>query len=278
MLLIQFLRLFILFPVHRGYNGSMVVKVTDMNKRPLWKLYLVLAAVGLVAGVSLLYWQLSHPAPINRQTYVQAAQDFLQQLDHEGLVLARQVAPTTGGDAFLFIMTPENTGEISNAEVEMLTELIVYSASTFGNSGGLHADDISITFQAPISHIFILVSRPDGFPDPIGGISEFTLTDSEAGIGWSVINLQGPEKQLGREFTIDWATIQAVCLAYSAYQYENADPICNVISANAAAGWASIDRSAAESFLAGGSTGLEYLGSQDFEFRFIDFVYEEFSR
>lgn len=69
-----------------------------------------------------------------------------------------------------------------------------------------------------------------------------------------------------------------LCACYSAYQYENAAPICNVISDNAAAGWASIDRSAAESFLAGGSTGLEYLGSQDFEFRLIDFVYEEFSR
>jgi hypothetical protein len=70
----------------------------------------------------------------------------------------------------------------------------------------------------------------------------------------SIINLAGPKKNGRQDYANAWSTIQAVCLAF-AINVEDPDPICNIISANAAAAWAGINASEAEKMIAAyGST------------------------
>ena len=83
-------------------------------------------------------------------------------------------------------------------------------------------------------------------------------------------------KNGSQEFANAWSVVQAICLAYAGGFQDN-DPVCNIISANAAAGWAGMEKqSAADLINSYGMTDLAYLGSRDYRYRFIDFVYEEF--
>jgi hypothetical protein len=94
----------------------------------------------------------------------------------------------------------------------------------------------------------------------------------------SLVNLAGPTKNGNQEFSNAWSVIQAICLAYAGDD-QDSDSVCNVISANAAAGWVGMEeQSAADLINSYGMTDLGYLGSRDYEYRFIDFVYQEFIR
>jgi hypothetical protein len=94
----------------------------------------------------------------------------------------------------------------------------------------------------------------------------------------SLINLAGPPKSEQQDFGNAWAVIQAICIAYAG-DFPDVDPVCNIISANAAAGWVGIEQEqAAETINSYGSTQLGYLGNRDYQYRFIDFVYNEFTR
>jgi hypothetical protein len=94
----------------------------------------------------------------------------------------------------------------------------------------------------------------------------------------SLVNLAGPAKNENLEFSNAWSVIQAICLAYAG-GYQDSDPVCNIISANAAAGWVGIEKKSASDLINSyGMTDLGYLGSRDYQYRFIDFVHEEFAR
>ena len=92
----------------------------------------------------------------------------------------------------------------------------------------------------------------------------------------SLINLAGPPKNGRQDFANAWFTIQAVCLAYAG-DFVDSDPVCNIISANAAAGWVGMEEEKAAEIINGyGRTDLAYLGNKDYRYRFIDFVYQDF--
>ena len=94
----------------------------------------------------------------------------------------------------------------------------------------------------------------------------------------SLVNLAGPPKSGHQDLGNAWAVIQAICIAYAG-DFPDVDPVCNVISANAAVGWVGIEQEqAAEIINNYGSTQLGYLGNRDYQYRFINFVYNEFVR
>jgi hypothetical protein len=85
-------------------------------------------------------------------------------------------------------------------------------------------------------------------------------------------------KNGSQEFANAWSVVQAICLAYAGIFQDN-DPVCNIISANAAAAWVGMEQEpAADLINSYGMTDLGYLGSKDYRYRFIDFVYQEFVR
>jgi len=231
----------------------------------------------LVLSVSL-FLLINTPQKTNR-AYGEALRDYAAQLQDDGLTAVNQISPNEGGEAFITVLLPD-TGEVTEQEAEDLTELIVYSANVFEKRDGFRSDDIFITFQRPVNQQIIFVSRPAGLPAPLGLIGEMTITSAERpGFVLSIVNLSGTPKALGRAYTTAWIVIQSVCLGYATWQEQDADPVCNILSANAAAGWVGIDRDVAKNWLnTGGSTDLGYLGSNDYQFRFIDFVFDEFVR
>ena len=92
----------------------------------------------------------------------------------------------------------------------------------------------------------------------------------------SIINLAGPAKNGSQEFANASSVVQSICLAYAG-DFQDSDPVCNIISANAAAGWVGMEgKQAADIINSYGMTTLSYLGSKDYRYRFIEFVYDEF--
>jgi hypothetical protein len=111
-------------------------------------------------------------------------------------------------------------------------------------------------------------------------MGEMTVTSpDQPGVALSIMNLAGTPKTFGRVYTTAWSTIQALCLGYASWQNPAADSTCNIFSANTVAGWAGVDRDVAKNWLnSGGSTDLEYLGNDDHQYRYIDFVFDQFTR
>jgi hypothetical protein len=64
------------------------------------------------------------------------------------------------------MMVP-NTGDVTDQDMEDLTELIIFSAPVFESRGGFRSDDIFVTFQRPVDQQIIFVSCPDGLPAPL---------------------------------------------------------------------------------------------------------------
>ncbi len=244
------------------------------------KLVIILSITGIILLVSVVLVILLTKAPQEpNSAYAQTLSSYISELQNSGLlVVEKQIHPSDGGDPFIDILAP--AGEVSNDQINYLVDLIIRGAEVFENHKGLRSDDIFMAFERPAYQQIIFVSRPGGLPSPIGMINEATITlNDRPGVVFSVVNLEGELKTPGREFTIAWATLQAVCLGYGTGQSEDADPICNIISANAAAAWVGMARDHAMEWLnSGGSTDLAYLGSEDYQFRFIDFVFDEFVR
>jgi hypothetical protein len=148
----------------------------------------------------------------------------------------------------------------------------------FDSGGGLRHDDIDIPFHRPKEQTILLIKRhnvPELLSADIYG--EVTISIDKTYFR-SLINLAGPSKNGSQEFADAWSVIQAICLAYAG-DYQDSDPVCNIISANAAAGWVGIEQKPATGLINSyGMTDLGYLGSRDYQYRFIDFVYKEFVR
>lgn len=238
--------------------------------------------ISVTAGILILAVSLillgKAPQKTNR-TYAEAALDYAAQLKENGLVAVKQIDLNDGSEAFITLLVP-GTGEVTPQDIEQVTELTQFTVEVFENHKGLRSDDISIAFQRPTDQKIIFVSRPDGLPAPLGFMGEMTVTSpDQPGVALSIVNLAGTPKTPGRAYTTAWSTIQALCLGYGSWQNQAADSTCNIISANAAAGWTGVDRDVAKNWLnVGGSTDLEYLGRADYQYRFIDFVFDQFSR
>ena len=94
----------------------------------------------------------------------------------------------------------------------------------------------------------------------------------------SLVNLVGPAKNGRQDYANAWSIIEAICLAFIG-KVTDSDPVCNIISANVAAGWVEMEQQDAAKIIRDhGSAHLKYLGNQGYQYRFIDFVYNEFVR
>jgi len=209
--------------------------------------------------------------------HTQAFMSFITQLEGEGLEPAKEIR-VEESKPFVFILRPQYTLEVSDEDVQNVTDLALHAVQVFESRGGLHVDDINIAFHRPVEQKVLLVKRPD-MPELLSADIYNEVTVSiDTSYFMSLVNLAGPPKSERQDFGNAWAVIQAICIAYAG-NFLDVDPVCNVISANAAAGWVGIEQEqAAETINGYGSTQLGYLGNRDYQYRFIDFVYKEFVR
>ncbi len=211
-----------------------------------------------------------------RDEYTEAFITYVRQLEHDGLATAKEIR-VEDSQPFIFILKPQSK-EIADEDVKNVTELALRTVSVFDSAGGLKHDDIDIAFHRPTEQKILLIKRrnmPELLSADIYG--EVTISIDKTYFR-SLVNLAGPAKNGSQEFANAWSIVQAICLAYAG-DFEDSDPVCNIISANAAAGWVGMDgKSAADLINSYGMTDLGYLGSKDYRYRFIDFVYGEFIR
>ncbi len=203
--------------------------------------------------------------------------NYVAQLEQEGLEPVKEIR-VEESRPFVFILRPQSTLEVTDEDVQNVTELALYTVKVFEGRGGLHADDIEIAFHRPVEQKILLIKRLD-MPDLLSANIYNEITVSiDTSYFTSLVNLAGPPKSGRQDFGNAWAVIQAICIAYAG-DFPDVDPVCNIISANAAAGWTGIEQEqAAEIINSYGSTQLGYLGNKDYQYQFINFVYEEFVR
>ena len=206
--------------------------------------------------------------------YAEAFIAFVKQLDQEGLTTVKELR-IEEDQPFIFILKPLSN-EIKDEEVRNVTDLALRTVSVFDSAGGLKHDDIDIAFHRPTEQKILLIKRrnmPELLSPDIYG--EMTISVDKTYFR-SLVNLAGPVKNGNQEFSNAWSVVQAICLAYAG-NFQDNDPVCNIISANAAAGWVGMEQKpAADLINSYGMTELSYLGSKDYRYRFIDFVYEAF--
>jgi hypothetical protein len=208
--------------------------------------------------------------------YTEAFMTYMRQLDREGLTTVKEIR-IEKSTPFIFILKPQSN-EITDEDIKNVTDLALLTISVLDSAGGLKYDDIDIAFHRPTEQKILLISRrnmPELLSADIYG--EMTVSVDKTYF-MSLVNLAGPIKNGSQEFTNAWSVIQAICLAYAG-DFQDNDPVCNIISANAAAGWVGIEQKTAANLISSyGMTDLGYLGSKDYQYRFIDFVYKEFLR
>lgn len=201
--------------------------------------------------------------------YIEAFITFVKQLEQEGLITAKEIR-VENSQPFVFILKSQ---EITDEDVKNIVELAVRTVSAFESGGGLKHDDIDIAFRRPVQQKILLIKRRN-MPELLSA-SEATVVIDQTNF-MSLVNLAGPIKSNSQEFGNSWAVVQAICLAYGA-SHEDSDAICNIVSANASAAWVGMDeKQAAQLINDYGMTHLDYLGSKDYRYRFIDFVYRAF--
>jgi hypothetical protein len=206
--------------------------------------------------------------------YSEAFITYTEQLNQEGLIAVKEIR-VKDSQPFIFILKSQ-TQEVTDENVKDITELALGTVSVFESGKGLKHDDIDIAFHRPVEQKIVIINRRD-LPELLSADTYREMTVSmDKGYFTSLINLGGPTKNGNQDFSTAWSLIQAVCLAYAG-GYQDSDPVCNIISANAAAGWVGIEeQEAAKMINSYGMTELSYLGSKDYRYRFIDFVYQEF--
>lgn len=211
-----------------------------------------------------------------QEEYVEAFLSYAKQLEQEGLSAAKEIR-VEESQPFIFILKPQ-TQEVTDGDIDNVTELALRAVSVFDSAGGLKHNDIDIAFHRPTEQQILLIKRHD-MPELLSAeiYGEVTISNDKTYFR-SLVNLAGPTKNGNQQFANAWSVIQAICLAYTG-DFQDSDPICNIISANAAAGWVGMEKqSAADLINSYGMTDLSYLGSKDYRYRFIDFVFEEFDR
>jgi len=250
--------------------------------RKIFVFIFILILALLVIGLAL--QQLSLIPPVSKSNiistpeqneYAQAFITYVSQLRQEGLTNVKEIR-VEGSQPFIFILAPQKSREITDEDVRNATELILRTVSVFESRGGLRDDDIDIAFNRPMEQKILLIRRSD-MPEPLSAdiYGEMTVAIDKSDFT-SMINLAGPSKNGRQDFADAWSFVQAICLAYAG-DFQDRDPVCNIISANAAAGWVGMaEKEAAEIINSYGVTELGYLGNKDYQYRFINFVYQEF--
>ncbi len=211
-----------------------------------------------------------------QEKHAEAFMTYMKQLEQEGLTTAKEIR-VKESQPFIFILKPQSQ-EITGEDIENVTELALHTVNVFDSGAGLKHDDIDVAFRRPAEQQILLIKRSN-MPELLSAdaYGEMTISVDKTYFR-SLVNLAGPVKNGGQEFTNAWSVAQAICLAYAG-DFQDSDPVCNIIAANAAAGWVGMDgKSAADLINSYGMTDLGYLGSKDYRYRFIDFVYGEFIR
>lgn len=209
-----------------------------------------------------------------QEKHAEAFMSYMKLLEEEGLTAVKEIS-VKESQPFIFILMPQSP-EITDGEIDKVTDLAVRTVSLFDSGGGLKHDDIGIAFQRPTEQKIVLIKRSN-MPELLSAdiYGEMTISVDKTYFR-SFVNLVGPIKNGNQEFTNAWSVVQAICLAYSG-DFEDSDPVCNIISANAAAGWVGMEQTHAVDIINNyGMTDLGYLGSKDYQYRFIDFVYDAF--
>jgi hypothetical protein len=209
-----------------------------------------------------------------QEKYADAFMSYMKQVEQEGVTAVKEIR-VEESQPFIFILKPESD-EITDEEVENVTELALRTVSVFDSTGGLKHDDIEVAFHRPTEQKILLIKRRD-MPELLSAdtYGELTIAVDQTYFR-SLVNLAGPVKNGNPEFTNAWSVVQAICLAYAG-DFQDSDPVCNIISANAAAGWVGMEEKNARDLINNyGMTDLGYLGSKDYRYRFIEFVYEAF--
>jgi hypothetical protein len=248
-----------------------------------WKIpYLKTLIIFLIIGVASLAWSAAQGGAtfiINtpaQEKHAEAFMTYMKQLKQEGLATAKEIR-VKGSRPFIFILKPQSQ-EITGEDIENVTELATRTVSVFDSGGGLKHDDIDVAFRRPAEQQILLIKRRN-MPELLSAdvYGELTIAVDKTYFR-SLVNLAGPVKNGNQEFTNAWSVVQAICLAYAG-DFQESDPVCNIISVNAAAGWVGMDaKSAADLINSYGMTDLGYLDSKDYRYRFIDFVYQAFVR
>ena len=246
-----------------------------------WKiLFLKTLIIVFIIGVALLAWSaaqggstfvISTPA---QEKHAEAFMNYMKQLEQEGLATAKEIR-VKESQPFIFILKPQSQ-EITDEDIENVTELAIRTVSVFDSGGGLKHDDIDVAFRRPAEQQIILINRRN-MPELLSAdvYGELTISVDKTYFR-SLVNLAGPVKNGSQEFTNAWSVVQAICLAYAG-DFQDSDPVCNIVSANAAAGWVGMEQKTAADLINGyGMTDLGYLGSKDYQYRFIEFVYQAF--
>jgi hypothetical protein len=211
-----------------------------------------------------------------QEKHAEAFLNYMKILEAEGLTTVKEIS-VKKSQPFIFILEPQSQ-EITDEEVVNVTDLAVHTVSLFDSGGGLKHDDIDIAFHRPTEQKILLIKRSN-MPELLSAdtYGEMTIAVDKTYFR-SFVNLAGPVKNGNQEFTNAWSVVQAICLAYSG-DFQDNDPVCNIISANAAAGWVGMEQKDVVDLINSyGMTDLGYLGSKDYQYRFIDFVYKAFVR
>ncbi len=171
-------------------------------------------------------------------------------------------------------MRPSGGQEVTDEEMKEVMELALTTVNVFESRDGLRHEDIDIPFVRPSSQRIVVVEDRD-MPEVLKGLGETTVS-IDGKYFTSIINLAGPAKSGRQDFAIAWSVIQAICLAYAG-DFKDSDAVCNIIAANAAAGWVGMEQGQAEKLINSyGMTDLEHLGSKNYKYRFLGFVFNEF--
>ena len=211
-----------------------------------------------------------------QEKHAEAFMIYMKQLEQEGLTTAKEIR-VEESQPFIFILKPQSQ-EITDKDIDNVTELAVRTVSLFDSGRGLKHDDIDVAFRRPAEQQILLIKRRN-MPELLSAdvYGELTIAVDKTYFR-SLVNLAGPVKNGSQEFTNAWSVVQAICLAFTG-DFQDNDPVCNIISANAAAGWVGMEQKSAPDLINSyGMTDLSYLGSRDYQYRFIEFVYEEFVR
>lgn len=250
----------------------------NKGKLPFLKLLIIF----LIIGAVLLAWSAAQgglkfiigtPA---QEKHAEAFITYMKQLEKEGLATAKEIR-VKESQPFIFILKPQSN-EITDEEVKNVTELAIRTVSVFDSGGGLKHDDIDVAFRRPAEQQILLIKRRN-MPELLSAdvYGELTISVDKTYFR-SLVNLAGPVKNGSQDFANAWSVVQAICLAYTG-DFQDSDPVCNIISANAATGWVGMEQKPAANLINSyGMTDLSYLGSKDYQYRFIEFVYEEFVR
>jgi hypothetical protein len=204
---------------------------------------------------------------------------YVKELELNGLIAVQEIR-VEGNQPLITLLSPDSN-EITQQDMQNVTEIALHTVIVFESMDILQADDIDIEFHRPAGQKIILVNRPE-MPEALtfAGLvyGELTLSMYD-GYFTSLINLAGYRRnERSKEYEDAYSVVQAICLAYAG-KFVDDDPVCNIISVNAAAAWSGMNQKRAIDTINGyGRTNLEYLGSRNYQYRFIDIVYVAFQR